>query len=177
LVFTTVKHKSIYLYLALACFLGIIIIFIFDGYLGLYDSLSVKSINLTQKVDTELWQQGDRFGYVPSVSVDSGGDIPFTYEVDNRRFYSYEATVAISLWNNQSKIMDIKSETLTLGAFGKGQVDWALNFDDYIPDNLPAGSTYDFTILINRGDVERRVIVYISPVIPLPKPPLATRAG
>lgn len=164
------KYKSIYLYLTLACFLAIIVIFIFDGYLGLYDSLSVKGINFPQKIDTEQWQQQDEFGYAPQITIESGGDIPFTYEVDNRRFTSYEAPVDISLWHNQSKILDIKSETIALGVFGNEQMDWVLNFDEYTPDNLPAGTSYDFTILIKRGEIERRVIVYITPNFFLPKP-------
>jgi hypothetical protein len=164
------KHKSIYLYLAIACFLGIVLIFIFDGYLGLYDSLSMKDINYPQKIDTEQWQQQEKFGYAPQITIESGGDIPFTYEVDNRRFTSYQATVDISLWHNQSKILDIKSATLALGAFDSQKLEWVTDFSNYIPDNLPAGTGYNFIILVKRGDIERQVVVNIIPVIPIPKP-------
>jgi hypothetical protein len=165
-----VKHKNIYLYLALACFVGIIVIFVFDGYLGLYDSLTMQDINYPQKIDSEQWQQQDRFGYAPAINIESGGDIPFVYELDNRRFTSYQAPVNISLWHNQTKILDIKSETLALGAFASAKFEWVLNFSDYIPDNVTPETRYDFTFLINRGDIERRVIIYISPVIIVPQP-------
>lgn len=171
------KHKNIYLFITLACFIGIILIFIFDGYLGLYDTLSVTGVNFPQKIDIEQWQQQEEFGFAPGINIESGGDIPFTYEVDNRRFSSYQATIDISLWHNQAKLADLKSETLALGAFGTEKVEWSTDFTGFIPDNLPTQMSYDFTILIKRGETERRINVYISPNFFIPKPVIPERAG
>ena len=40
------ERRNLFLYLTLACFLGIIAIFIFDGYVGIYDTIYVTSIVL-----------------------------------------------------------------------------------------------------------------------------------
>lgn len=164
-----IKHKNIYLYLALACFLGIILIFVFDGYMGLYDSLSVKGTDFPQEITEDQWQQQDRYG-MPGINIGNGGEVSFSYKVDNRRFSSYTADINISLWHNQVKLADLQSKTLALGAFGTEQVDWVLNIDDFIPENLPANTNYDFTVLIKRGEIERTVALYVSPDIFLPKP-------
>jgi hypothetical protein len=163
------KNKSLYLYLALACFVGIILIFIFDGYMGFYESLSTTDVNFPQTITEDQWQQNDRYG-VPRINIERRGEIPFHYEVDNRLFSSYTAVIDVSLWENQVKVADLQSETLTLGAFDKGQVDWVLNIDDYLPAVIPAGANYNFTIIIMRGEIERRVILYVNPTIIVPKP-------
>ena len=79
-----VKHKTLYLYLALACFLGIILIFIFDGYMGVYDSLTITSGERPQKIEADQWARQEKYG--SSASVERGGKVNFTYEVDNRTF-------------------------------------------------------------------------------------------
>ena len=47
----TVKHKNIFLFLALACFVGIILIFVFDGYIGVYDRLVMDNHLYLQTVE------------------------------------------------------------------------------------------------------------------------------
>jgi hypothetical protein len=163
------KSKNLYLYLALACFVGIILIFIFDGYMGFYESLSTTDVNYPQQITEEQWQQENRYG-LPGLSIERGGDITYQYVVDNRQFSSYAAEIDVSLWQNQVKMADLTSETLTLGAFGKGEVDWVLNMDDYLPAEIPAGANYNFTIVIKRGEIERRVMLYVNPTIIIPKP-------
>lgn len=164
------KNKNLYLYLALACFLGIILIFVFDGYMGLYESLTTTGVNYPQQVSEEQWQQEDRYG-IPWISIETGGDTHFQYTVDNRRFSGYTAVVEVSLWYNQEELADLKSGTLTLGAFSKGEVDWVLNIDDYLPANAPSGTNYNFTIIIKRGEIERRVMLNVNSKIAIPRPP------
>jgi hypothetical protein len=163
------KNKNLYLYLTLACFVGIILIFIFDGYMGFYESLETTGVNYPQQISEEQWQREDRYG-MPGISIETGGDIHFQYVVDNRRFSGYTALIDVSLWYNQEKLADLKSESLTLGAFDKGEVDWALNIDDYLPANASSETRYNFTLIINRGETERRVILYVNPTIAIPKP-------
>ena len=101
------KHKTLYLLLTLACFLGIILIFVFDGYMGLYDSLVMDNGQFPQTVDTEQWQQQQKFGFNPSVSVDRGSSVDFTYTVENHRFSAYSADVHVSLFFGVDKIADL----------------------------------------------------------------------
>jgi hypothetical protein len=164
------KNKNLYLYLTLACFVGIILIFVFDGYMGLYESLATTDVNYPQQISEEQWQQEGRYG-MPWISIETGGDTTFQYVVDNRRFSGYTAVIDVSLWYNQAKLADLKSETLTLGAFDKGEVDWVLNIDDYLPANAPSGTNYNFTIIIKRGEIERRVMLNVNSTITIPKPP------
>ena len=159
------KHRNIYLYLTLACFIGIILVFVFDGYLGLYDSLTVTGTDYPQEITPEQWSQQDRFGGGP-VFIEANGEMSFSYKVDNRRFLPYRADVDVSLWYNQSKLADLASETISLGAFGGGQVDWMLDVAGYVPENLPANTTLSFTILITRGEIERSVIFYYNSALP-----------
>jgi hypothetical protein len=163
------KHKTLYLYLALICFVGIILIFVFDGYMGLYESLATTGVNYPQQITEDQWQQQDRYG-MPGLSIERGGDITFQYTVDNRRFSGYTAAIDVTLWYNQEKITDLKSATLELGAFSKGQVDWVLNIDNYLPADVPAGTNYNFTLIIKRGEIEHRVMLYVNPAISIPKP-------
>jgi hypothetical protein len=163
------KSKNLYLYLALACFVGIVLIFVFDGYMGLYESLTTTDVNFPQQITEDQWQNEGRYG-LPGMSIEPGGDTNFQYVLDNRRFSAYTADIDVSLWQNQVKMADLKSETLTLGAFGKGEVDWVLNIDAYVQANAPAGTNYNFTIVIKRGEIERRVMLYVNPTIIIPKP-------
>jgi hypothetical protein len=161
------KHKTIYLFLALACFLGVVLIFVFDGYIGLYESLDTTSGNFPGTITQDQWQNENRYG-PPTLSIERAEDTAFRYQVDNRRFTSFEATVNISLWYNQRKLANLESQTLELGAFSKGQVEWVMNINDYLTDNATPGTS--FTLVIDRGGIERRVYLYISPVIKIPPP-------
>jgi hypothetical protein len=155
-----VKYKNLYLYLALACFLGIILIFIFDGYMGIHDTLFVTAREYPQKIEADQWAQAKN-GYIPTVNVEWGGKAAFRYEIDNHWFSSYGADVGVSVWQNQVKVADVLSKTITVKAFGKGQLDWVLDTGEFVSVNLSTGMTSDFTVVIKRGDIERKVIVYV----------------
>ena len=171
------KHKNIYLYLALACFLGIILIFIFDGYMGVYDTLSTTSGEMPIKIEPDQWQQQGRIDFTPSTSVMYGGKVTFTYEVDNHWFAAYKADISVTVWQNQVKVADILTSKINVKAFGKEQTDWVLDTAEFASENLSTNTTNDFTVMIKRGDIERRVIVYVylttnqTKVIPIPPPP------
>ena len=164
-----VKHKTLYLYLALACFLALVVIFIFDGYMGVYDSLSVTAGEKERKVEADYWlrENGEW-----SVGVMRGGNVLFQYEVDNRQFSSYTADVEVAVWRNQEKVSDVTVQPISLGSFDKGQVEWVLKIAEIIPPDLPPEQRYNFTVVIKRGEIERNVLVYVSevlkPVIPAP---------
>jgi len=153
-----VKHKILYLYLAVACFVGIILIFVFDGYIGVYDTLIVKAGEDERKIEADYWQRGDRDW---PLDVEWGGKAFFYYEVDNRRFSTYTADIEVSVWHSLEKVSDILLQTVEINSFDKQQVEWVVDAAVLVPADAPSEQGYEFTIYINRGEVERRFIVYI----------------
>ena len=168
-----VKHRNLFLYLTLACFLGIILIFIFDGYMGVYDNLSITSGEFPQKIEADQWARQEKYG--SSASVERGGKIDFTYEVDNHQFSSYTADVEVSVWHSQEKVADLIAQPMSLGSFGKGQVKWVLDTAELVPAEVSPEQRYDFTVVIKRGEIERNIVVHVSEVlksvITIPAPP------
>jgi hypothetical protein len=164
------KHKNIYLFLALLCFLGIVVIFIFDGYMGVYDSVTVDNGQFRQTIDADQWQQQEQFGYYPSVSIDRNGSANITYTVENHRFSAYTADVSVSLYLGVDKIADLADGQVSAGAFGKGEFTWVLEPADFTPAEYPPEQGYNMNMVIDRENVERKVTVYINPGPQLPKP-------
>ena len=168
------KYNKIYLFLALACFLGIVLIFIFDGYMGVYDSVVMDNGQFPQTITADQWQQQEKFGYYPSVSVDRNGAANITYTVENHRFSSYTAEVTVSIYSGVDKIADLATGQVSAGAFNKGEFTWVLKPADFIPASLPSDQSYNMNMVIKRGDVERRIMVYVNPGPPISKVPVIT---
>ena len=163
-----VKHKNLFLYLTLACFLGLIIIFILDGYMGVHDTLSIKSGEFPQKIEADQWARQEKYG--SSASVERGGKIDFTYKVDNRQFSSYTADIEVSVWHSQEKVRDLISQPMSIDSFDKGQLEWVVDTAELIPADMPPEQGYQFTVVIRRGEIERKVITHINPTPYPPKP-------
>ncbi len=165
-----VKHKNLFLYLTLACFLGIVLIFIFDGYMGVYDSLTVRAGENEQKIEASVWER-DYW----STAVEWGGKAFCHYEVDNRRFSSYRADVEVSVWHSQEKVADLITQELSLGSFDKGQMEWVVDMAEIVPADAPPEQGYEFTLVINRGEIERRFVIHVGlsnyPIKVVPVPP------
>jgi hypothetical protein len=161
-----VKHKNLYLYLTLACFMGIILIFIFDGYMGLYDTLIMDNGQYQQKVEADQWSQPERYGYLASAGVERGGIIDFTYTVENHRFSEYTADVSITLWHNKAKIGDIgfiPDKPTIIPAFDKAELKWSLDTSNIFPEDYPAEQGYNLNMVIRRGEIERKINININP--------------
>ena len=167
-----IKKRDIYLYLTLACFFGIIAIFILDGYMGLYDTVSITTGEREQRIESEAWRTNDPYW---SSGITRGEKAFFRYEVDNRRFTGYEADIEVSVWRMQSKISDVLSQHIAAGAFDKVEVDWVIDTAEIVPPDAPPEQSLDYTLKIKRGAVERNIILYINPsptpVKPVPVPP------
>ena len=91
------KRKNLFLYLTLACFLGLVAIFIADGYLGIYDTIYITAGEREDKVEADFWLEQDRYY---SVGVNWDEKALFSYEVDNRLFSSYSTDIDVSVWRN-----------------------------------------------------------------------------
>ena len=171
------KRNSLYLFLALACFVGIILIFIFDGYIGVYDRLVMDAGGYKQTIESDDWAQQERYGGMVSVGIDANGGIDFTYTVENHRFSAYSGAVDVSLWYNKVKTADLLARQLSVPAFNQSELTWTINAADLVSANLTTGQSYIFLVRITRGDIERDISVniYASPAgiktIPIPAPP------
>ena len=84
-------RRNLFLYLVLACFVGIIAIFVVDGYLGIYDTVNVTAGEREEKAEPDFWIRQD---WVWTIGVNWGEKTSFRYEVDNRQFSSYTAQIA-----------------------------------------------------------------------------------
>jgi len=174
------KQKTLYLYLAIACFIGLIAVFVVDGYLGVYDSVYITAGEQSWKVEADVWQRQyptyapRAFDEVPR-SVEEGKGVYlmpanreekifFRYEVDNRLFSTYKADIEVSVCHSQQKVRDLVSQPMSISAFDKGESEWVIDNTELLPKDIPPEQSYQYTVIIKRGEVERRIVVSINPV-------------
>ena len=162
------RRKNLFLYLTLACFFGLIAIFIVDGYMGVYDSLEITAGERPQTIEPDEWLRQEKFGAI-GVGVNWGEKVSFTYEVDNRLFSGYTADIEVSVWHSQEKVRDLLSQQILISAFDKGQLEWVLDTAELLPSDVSPERGYEFTVIIQRGQIERNIIVYINPSAYPPK--------
>ena len=158
------KRRNLFLYLTLVCFFGLIAIFIVDGYLGIYDTIYITTGEREQKIEADFWLRQDRAW---STGANLGEKVFFRYEVDNRQFSSYTDYIEVSLWRSQAKVRDIIAQPIEIGSFDKAQLEWAMG---RIPQDITPEQGYQYTVIIKRGAIERRIIVNVNPSTYLPKP-------
>ncbi len=156
------KRNYAFLYLALACFAGIIAVFIVDGYMGVYDTIYITTGEQEQRVDADFWLSRDNFSPTYYISAAAGEKVSFRYEIDNRRFSRYSTSVEVSAWRSGEKILDVTSQPIDIAALGTGELEWVV-------DTAQLGSTpsewgEEFSLIIQRGDIERRIILNLYPV-------------
>lgn len=171
-------RKNLYLYLALTCFVGIIAIFVVDGYLGIYDTVYVTAGEQSFKIEAEVWQRlyatyapvpiyepmaGEGIGSY-YMGASRGDKISFRYEVDNRLFSTYEADVEVSVWHSQQKVRNLISQPMSISAFDKGELEWVADNAELLPTDILPEQSYEYTIIIKRGEIERRIVVSINPL-------------
>ena len=167
------RPRSLYLYLTLICFLGLIAIFIADGYMGTYDTIYVTTGEREQTIEADTWLRQD---WLWSTGVGRDEKAIFRYEIDNRRFSSYTTNIEVSAWRMQEKIQAITSQPITVGSFDKEQVVWVLDSADILPADIPPERNYEYTVIIKNGEVERRIIISINPVPYVPTAPIPVPA-
>ncbi len=178
-------RRNLFLYLALACFVGLVAIFITDGYMGIYDTVYITTGEQSWKVEADFWLRGGPV-YVPrlvsapfpsetdkvaySMSANREEKISFRYEVDNRQFSRYTADIEVSVWHSQQKVRDLLSQSVSIAAFEKDNLEWVIDNTELVPGDIPPAQSYEYSIIITRGELERRIIVYVNPnVNPIPQ--------
>jgi hypothetical protein len=163
------KNKTLYLILAIACFIGIILIFFFDGYVGLYDTLTMNSGEQSQTITFDQKYNSGQNNFIPQLYPNTSGTVSLSYEIDNRHFSAYRSDIVVSVWRNQVKVGDVFTGTVDAGAFKKDTVQWNIDTQQYISENATDGINY--TLEIKRGDTLRKVIFYVTyPVIKISPP-------
>ncbi len=166
----TTKRRNLFLYLTLVCFFGLIAIFIVDGYLGIYDTLTMTAGEWEQKIYPDQWPGLERErDWKQSINVGWGDKAFFTYEVDNRRFSGYTADVDVSVWRSQEKVGSVLSESIMLESFAGGKLEWVIDTSELLPEDAPSEQGYQYTVVIERGDIEREIVLYVNPYF-APKP-------
>lgn len=152
-------RKKLFLYLTLACFFGLIAIFVVDGYLGVYDTLYVISGEHEEKIEADFWLRQE---WVWETGVNWGENIFLEYEVANHLFSDYNADIAASVWRGQEKVSDLCTQSVSIDPFAKAAVEWLVDSTELLPD--PPEQYYQYSILITRGEIERKIIVNIHPI-------------
>jgi len=74
----------------------------------------------------------------------------------------------------QEKVLDVISQPMVIAPFDKGEVEWVLDTAEIKPDDIPAEQAYQFSVIITRGEIERKVILHVNPSF-FPKPPVPVR--
>ena len=162
-------HGTRWLALTLLCFLGIIVTFVVGGYMGVYDTIRFTAGERDQKIDPDYWLHPDS---TYETGVAWGGKVFFTYQIDNRRFSDYSADVSASVWRSQEKVRDLLSKPVTVSAFGQTEMQWVVDTAELVPGGLSQGQYVQYSIIVKRGDTERKIILSISPnVFPVPPKP------
>ena len=164
--------RYLFLYLAIVCFLGLLAIFVTDGYLGIYDTIKVTAGEYEQTIEPDQWY---RPYYQSSVSAVWGDKVFFTYELENRRFSSYSSRIQASVWKEKEKVIDLFFGDILTGPFGKMSAEWTLDSAMLEPTELRAEQ---YTVKIERDGVERNLLVHFNvpyspgapPIKPLPAP-------
>lgn len=155
------KLKNLYLYLAIACFIGLIVIFIFDGYLGIYDTIYVTVGEQEQIIEPDYWleqyPESPEFEMTYYIGAQAGQRVFFRYEIDNRRFSSYSTLVRVSVWQENEKLFDLFSEEQSIEPFDTATMEWTLSTED-LEEPVP-GMSNQYTVKITYGEVERRIVV------------------
>jgi len=166
-------RARLFLYLALACFLALVAIFVVDGFLGLYDSLYLTVGERQEVIEPDYWLQprpsfpGDGVDYY--LSAEWGQNVFFRYQIDNRRFTSYPTTVRASLWQESQELSVLFSEEKAIRPFDSAVAEWTLSTGTLEPP--AAGTSGQYTVRLGYGEVERRIVVdFYYPGEPKPVP-------
>ena len=146
-------RRYLFLCLALVCFVGLVAIFMVDGYLGIYDTLYVTAEEYEQKIEPEFWL---REHWVWSTGVSWDEKVFFRYEVDNRQFSPYSTTIKTTVWKENAKITELLAEDKVVKSFDKMTVEWTLDPKELESRGFSEGQ---YTIKIERNGVERKIIV------------------
>jgi len=156
----TAKRRILFLYLSIACFLGLVSVFFADGYLGIYDTLYIKGGVQGQKIELYQWQRRDGNW---AGGVWWGQEARFRYEISNREFSPYSADIEVSLWHQEDMVRSLVSQQVQIARFDRATIEWALDTVALEPGGPPPNTyPYLYFITIRSNGIERELKLYIT---------------
>lgn len=148
-----------YLYLALACFVGLVTTYFVDGYMGIYDTLYITAGEREQKIELYHWLKG---GGAWTGGAEWGEKAFFSYEIDNRKFLSLSTDIEISLGHNQEKVRDLVPQRLEIAPFNAAKLEWLLDTLELEPGGTPPLiQPYKYSVVVKSDKTERELNFYI----------------
>ncbi len=133
--------------------------FFVDGYMGLYDTLSITAGEREQKIELYHWLKGDGAW---TGGTQWGEKVVFRYEIANRQFSSYSADVEVSLWRSQKNVRDLISQHVQIDSFDEEKLEWVLDTVELEPGGLPpVMQPYKYSVVLKNGEMERELRFYI----------------
>jgi len=123
-----------------------------------------------QEINASYWDREDTFQLHEDSSAEK---IPFTYKIDNNQFDEYAASIQVSVWQENKKVADLFSQDVSIPRLEDATVEWTLAKEDIGYTDPTPTTSINYTVKINRGDVEREIIVsYYNPkavIVPRPE--------
>lgn len=113
------RKKNLSLFVSIFCIIGILSIFFFDAYLGIYDSLSYTDGEHTRELI------GER--YVRNIYTNHGNKLHFEYEITNNNFKDHETHVVVTVFISGDEILILHSSVITVESFDSVTVGWILD--------------------------------------------------
>ncbi len=164
-----VNVKNLGLYIGLLCIIGIMTVFFFDAYIGVYDTLYVTEGG---------WEREIAFDrpYPKYIGADYGETIYFSYEITNRRFKEYNTHIEASVWRGKEKNLTLFSANKSIKPFENVTIEWVLETEKLEPNT-------NYILKIKTDDFERIVQMRFSQItittpeiipIPLTEPEIGT---
>ena len=155
------KHRFLYLYLALACFVGILLIFVFDGYMGRYITLNMDNGRYSQLLESGWWEVEEKYAGYNSFSGERDDVFTFTLKLENRCFTSFSEPVHVSLQDVSGNGPEIFEGMLEADAFGKAEVSWKLPAADLVPTDFAPDSYLTTNMVIQIGEYKGSIKLQI----------------
>jgi hypothetical protein len=164
--------KYLYLGLALACFVGILSIFVVDGYLGVYDTLYISYAEYENRIEFDGEQHYQAGGAYYGGEIVQGELVHFRYRIDNRTFSPCEGQLQVSLWKGGTWLTNLVDKGLKIPNFDKLVIDWTLSPEELPKADWPSEEYANYTVKISFAGKERKVVFgyRTRSIVPPPKP-------
>jgi hypothetical protein len=157
------KVKNLGLYIGLLCTIGIMAVFFFDAYIGVYDTLYLTE---------EGWEREmiafDR-PYPKYIGADYGETLYFSYEITNHEFKEYNTYIEASVWRKgKEKVLTLFSANKSIKPFENITLEWVLESEKLEPNTnyLLKIKTDDFERIVHM--VFHQITIATPEIIPIP---------
>jgi len=156
--------KNLGLYIGLLCIIGIMAIFFFDAYIGVYDTLYVTERGWEREIAFDI-------SYPEHIGTEYGEAIYFTYAVTNNMFEEYDTYIEASVWRGDEKNLTLFSANESITPFDNTTVKWVLETEKLEPNTnyiLKINTdTFERIIHMNFDQPPKEVIIYAERGTPL----------